>query len=219
MAPPDPVYTREDEYETQFYGFCQKDIIEHFKFEMQDQTMLTLKGLKRNLLESLKTDEGKEAVERLSNAVIENWPETSRAPMEVLVEQISSFFALPPHILLNEDKLQRKQYSPEDEIKEKSEIDKLKSRFRRAQFLKKCYEEELEKAKELEKCADICQKTLAQLENPQTLAKANQAKELQKAVQNLLGAEVEEANLKLSDPLSCGEGNEPLLDGILDQYG
>lgn len=92
------------------------------------------------------------------------------------------------------------------------------SNFLQAQYLKKCYEEELEKAKHVESRTELFQRTLSFLENPKILAKAAKSKELHKVAQNLLGAEVEEASLKLTDEPSCGESNSALFDSMLDQY-
>ncbi|XP_034252357.1 protein MIS12 homolog [Thrips palmi] len=218
MAKRDPVYSRQDEYETQLYGFCQKDLMEHIKASMFEEYTKTVRNVKISLLESETTDECKSAIERVANNMLEKWPEVTKAPFERLEEQLHGFMDLPPHILLNEDKLQRNRHTPEDELNEKSEIDKLKSRYRRAMYLKKCYEEELEMAKQMESRVELFQTALDQLENPQVLAKAVKSKEMHSVAQNLLGAEVEEANLKLSTQLPCEESNPELMDRVLELY-
>lgn len=214
-----PGFTREDEYEDQFYGFCSHDVSSKFREIITNQILEQFASLRKEVLQ--KSDEDKrEALNHAFEALIVKFTENSRLPLGKLEERVPNFFALPASILLPEDEVQRERYSQEDLIRQKETLSQLKSKYRRAKCLKAVFNEELKRVERSEKHLKLFQdisNDILSLKDFETRSEKS-FKAYHKLTQNIIGLEVKEASLKISDKPSCAENDEILMDAVIQPY-
>lgn len=176
--------------------------------------------LKNFLLELQKSEDHKAAAEKSIEAFIAKSEEMTTVALANLEENVSSTFSIPPYVLLPSDNVQRKSYTQEDELKEKEKVSKLKSRYRRAEFLKQVLQEELAMASELEGSIEMGRKVMSEIKELKDSSEnyEQDSKNFHKIVQDLLGVEVKEASLKLSNCPSWAESEDIMDEHIFNEY-
>ncbi|XP_026290292.2 uncharacterized protein LOC113214961 [Frankliniella occidentalis] len=215
-----PGFTRSDEYETQLYGFSSHDLFLHLKDFLLHEMKTSTELLKNFLLELQKSEDHKAAAEKSIEAFIAKSEEMTTVALANLEENVSSTFSIPPYVLLPSDNVQRKSYTQEDELKEKEKVSKLKSRYRRAEFLKQVLQEELAMASELEGSIEMGRKVMSEIKELKDSSEnyEQDSKNFHKIVQDLLGVEVKEASLKLSNGPSWAESEDIMDEHIFNEY-
>ncbi|KAJ1530912.1 hypothetical protein ONE63_005751 [Megalurothrips usitatus] len=213
------VPSREEEYETQLYGFSCNDLLGKVEEDVQTHIRKSSNQMMKSMLK-LSPNTDKQEVERAINAWVNECCLTVKNPMEKLKEQLAGFFSLPQHILAPKDKRQRESYSQKDEENLRETINEQKSRIRQAKFLQSLFENELTRISQEEQNVQLLEKVLGEVKFLEGVnADVEQfAKSSRKIHQAVLGLEVKEASLKLSDRPGCAESEETLEEAIYEAY-